>query len=131
VYKAELQLGDTLLLCTDGLTAHVPDAAIRRYLQVQESAQDTCHKLINAANEAGGTDNITAIVARFDRDVQSVDDAIEAMADHEIPQALTERVNAGDPEPAAIPQPASAAHVAGRDVCGGAPHAGITLLKPA
>lgn len=116
VYKAELQLGDTLLLCTDGLTAHVPDAAIRSHLQVQESAQDTCHKLINAANEAGGTDNITAIVARFDRDVQSVDDAIEAMADQEIPPALTEPVNAGDPEPAAIPQPASAAHVAGQDV---------------
>jgi serine/threonine protein phosphatase PrpC len=53
VDKADLQLGDILLLGTDGLTAHVPDAIIRRYLQVQESAQDTCRKLINAANEAG------------------------------------------------------------------------------
>ena len=51
--KADLQLGDILLLGTDGLTAHVPDAIIRRYLQVQESAQDTYRKLINAANEAG------------------------------------------------------------------------------
>jgi serine/threonine protein phosphatase PrpC len=81
VDKAERQRGDTLLLCTDGLTAQVPDTVVRRYLQVQESAQDTCRKLINAANEAGGTDNITAIVARFDRDVQSVDDAIEEIVD--------------------------------------------------
>jgi protein phosphatase len=116
VYKAELQLGDTLLLCTDGLTAHVPDAVIRRYLQVQESAQDTCRKLINAANEAGGTDNITAIVARFDRDAQSVDDAIEAMADDDAPQAFPEPINAGDQEPAAIPQPASAECIAGKEV---------------
>jgi len=114
VYKAELQRGDTLLLCTDGLTAHVPDAVIRRYLQVQEAAQDTCRKLINAANEAGGTDNITAIVARFDRDVQSVDDAIAAMADHDAPQASTEAVNVGEPEPAAVPEPASAERIAGQ-----------------
>jgi serine/threonine protein phosphatase PrpC len=116
VYKAELQRGDTLLLCTDGLTAHIPDAAIRRYLQVQESAQDTCRKLINAANEAGETDNITVIVARFDRDVQSVDDVIEAMADHHAPQASTEPVNVGDQEPAAIPQPVSVERIAGKKV---------------
>jgi protein phosphatase len=116
VYKAELQLGDTLLLCTDGLTTHVPDELIRGHLQAQEPAQDTCHKLIKAAKEAGGRDNITAIVARFDREVQSVDDAIEAMADNDVPRTPTEPVNAGDQEPAAILQPVSAEHIAVQDV---------------
>lgn len=116
VYKAALQPGDTLLLCTDGLTAHVPDDVLRRYLQVQESEQDTCRKLIDAANDAGGTDNITAIVARFDRDAQSVDEAIEAMADNDAPQAPAETVNNGDQEPVAIPQPASAERMIGQGV---------------
>ena len=63
-----------------------------------------------------GTDNITAIVARFDRDAQSVDDAIEAMADDDAPQAFPEPINAGDQEPAAVPQPASAERIAGKGV---------------
>jgi hypothetical protein len=62
-----------------------------------------------------GTDNITAIVARFDRDAQSVDDAIEAMADDDAPQAFPEPINAGDQEPA-VPQPASAERIAGKGV---------------
>ncbi|MBN2561920.1 MAG: serine/threonine-protein phosphatase [Phycisphaerae bacterium] len=65
VYKAELQANDTVLLCTDGLTECVADADIKAILCARDSEQQTCERLVNAANDAGGTDNITVIVARF------------------------------------------------------------------
>jgi protein phosphatase len=65
VYKAELQLGDTLLLCTDGLTRHITDEAIMTVLRGAESAADACKTLVDAANEGGGADNITVVVARY------------------------------------------------------------------
>jgi serine/threonine protein phosphatase PrpC len=65
VYKARLHAGDTLLLCTDGLPKHVPDADIRALLQAREPARATCRRLVESANRGGGTDNITVIVARL------------------------------------------------------------------
>jgi protein phosphatase len=65
VYKATLQLGDTLLLCTDGLTTCLADEAIRAVLGDEQSAERTCARLVRAANDAGGPDNITVVVARF------------------------------------------------------------------
>ncbi|MGH7200864.1 MAG: PP2C family protein-serine/threonine phosphatase, partial [Planctomycetaceae bacterium] len=64
-YKAELRLGDVLLLCTDGLTNLVGDERIVQMLDSQRPAAETCRRLVEAANNAGGQDNITAIVARF------------------------------------------------------------------
>jgi PPM family protein phosphatase len=66
VYKARLHAGDTLFLCTDGLPKHVPDAAIGALLQAREPARETCRKLVEAANSAGGTDHTTVIVARLE-----------------------------------------------------------------
>lgn len=68
VYKAELQANDTVLLCTDGLTECVADCEIKAILLARDSEQQTCERLVNAANDAGGTDNTTVIVARFPRD---------------------------------------------------------------
>lgn len=65
VYKARLRPGDTLLLCTDGLTREVPDDAIAGLLDSRGPARDVCRKLVERANEAGGHDNITVVVARF------------------------------------------------------------------
>jgi protein phosphatase len=65
VYKAELQANDTVLLCTDGLTECLADADIKAILRARDSEQQMCERLVNAANDAGGTDNITVIVARF------------------------------------------------------------------
>ncbi len=63
--SVEVQSGDVLLLCTDGLTKHVTDDVIRRNLILQEPAEDTCRSLVSEALEDGGTDNITAVVCRF------------------------------------------------------------------
>ncbi len=65
VHKTKLQIGDKLLLCTDGLTKHVPDFKISEILSQDLSADETCTRLANQAKDNGGLDNITVIVARF------------------------------------------------------------------
>lgn len=57
-----LKVGDRLLLCSDGLTGMVPPADIEKLLQIHTDSSTACQALINAANAAGGKDNITAIV---------------------------------------------------------------------
>ena len=57
-----LEKDDRFLLCTDGLTEMVPDAELGRFLATSSSPQDTVRKLLDAANERGGVDNITAVV---------------------------------------------------------------------
>ncbi|MFK7821778.1 MAG: PP2C family serine/threonine-protein phosphatase [Planctomycetaceae bacterium] len=86
VYKSELVSGDTLVLCTDGLTRHVSDSQIVDILQSQASAEPACRQLIQAANAGGGRDNTTVVVARFvDNQAeelrQSATDTEAAMAD--------------------------------------------------
>jgi PPM family protein phosphatase len=61
----DLAHGDVLLLCSDGLTKHVPDERIAEMLATGTS-ESICQKLIDAALEGGGTDNVTVIVARAD-----------------------------------------------------------------
>jgi protein phosphatase len=65
VHKVELHLGDAVVLCTDGLTKHVSEREIAGILAGGPSARETCDKLVEAALADGGTDNVTAIVARF------------------------------------------------------------------
>jgi protein phosphatase len=66
VYKARLQVGDTLLLCSDGLTKHVSDSDMATLLDNSSSAEDACRQFVDAANQAGGSDNITVVIARFE-----------------------------------------------------------------
>lgn len=77
VYKIELAIGDTLLLCTDGLNKHVPDGQISELLNADVDTEEVCRRLVDAANNAGGTDNITVVVARF-CDLDEQEDAFEA-----------------------------------------------------
>ena len=65
IYDAELTIGDTLLLCTDGLTKHVRRDAIAKTLGRDASARQICTDLVELANAGDGTDNITVVVARF------------------------------------------------------------------
>lgn len=54
-----------MLVCSDGLWGVVPDIEIQRIVLSSETPQVACEKLIQAANAAGGPDNITAILIRF------------------------------------------------------------------
>jgi protein phosphatase len=55
--------GDRLLLCSDGLTDLVEDAAITRVLVGTRTSNDACAQLVQLALDAGGRDNVTALVA--------------------------------------------------------------------
>jgi protein phosphatase len=63
IYHIELEVGDRLLLCTDGLTDMVNDKDIATVLQETLAPQATCDALVARALDHGGKDNITAIVA--------------------------------------------------------------------
>ena len=60
----DLEPGDVLLACSDGLTKHVDDEKIAALLAKPESAEATCQALVAAALEGGGSDNVTVVVAR-------------------------------------------------------------------
>ena len=62
VQTMALKKADRLLLCTDGLTGMVCDNTIESILQENSAPQQACNRLIDAANKAGGKDNITAMV---------------------------------------------------------------------
>ncbi len=57
------------MLCTDGLTNMVDDADIEKVLAMDEELQSKCDMLIDLANENGGLDNITILIARYDSEV--------------------------------------------------------------
>ncbi len=60
--------GDTLVLCSDGLSGQVRIDEIARVVAAEPDLMSVCKQLIDRANEAGGPDNITVIAARFDGD---------------------------------------------------------------
>jgi protein phosphatase len=65
IHKEALRPGDAVLLCTDGLTEMVPDAEVARLLTAETDPPGACARLVAMANEAGGKDNITVVLARF------------------------------------------------------------------
>jgi serine/threonine protein phosphatase PrpC len=60
-----LASGDQLLLCTDGLNEMVSDEEIHAILAENRSADETCESLVSAALAAGGKDNITVTLAKY------------------------------------------------------------------
>jgi protein phosphatase len=60
--------GDALALCTDGLFGVVKKEEIAHALATEESLESGCDRLIDMANQRGGPDNITVVLARFDGD---------------------------------------------------------------
>jgi len=60
----DLEEGDVLLLCTDGLTKHVSDDEIAAVLNVAAPSHEMTRRLLQHALDAGATDNVTVIVAQ-------------------------------------------------------------------
>lgn len=63
----DVEIGDRLLLCSDGLTGMVDDTIIQTVIQSTTSPQEGCRMLIDLANRNGGRDNITVILVYFDK----------------------------------------------------------------
>jgi serine/threonine protein phosphatase PrpC len=57
-----LKRGDRILLCSDGLTAHVDDPSIGAILRRHSDPYEAARELVVAANAGGGTDNVSVVV---------------------------------------------------------------------
>ena len=94
--------GDVYLLCSDGLTSMVPEVEVGELVAGATSLRDAALRLIDAANTAGGRDNITVVLLRLeeiDGDAQA-----QAAAEHEATVIGVPPVRPQDDEAAAAAQ---------------------------
>jgi protein phosphatase len=66
VFEREAEAGDLFLLCSDGLTREVPDTEIESVLRSDLTLAVKCSRLVEAATNAGGNDNITCLLVRVE-----------------------------------------------------------------
>ncbi len=67
-YEVDAESGDRLLLCSDGLTGMLEDAAIAEMLGAYRDTNIAARALIDAANDAGGHDNISVVIVDIEGD---------------------------------------------------------------
>jgi len=70
----ETREGDVYVLCSDGLSGMVTDEEILDIVTRAKTLDEACEVLISRANLAGGTDNITAVLARIEADATLAED---------------------------------------------------------
>jgi PPM family protein phosphatase len=92
--KLDLRDRDCLILCSDGLTGHVSDEEIREVVRDAQRPDLAAEKLVALANERGGKDNITVIVAGIGGNLQP------PALDEKLADAV-EVINAYEPRPPA------------------------------
>lgn len=63
-HQHEVLAGDVYLMCSDGLSDMLDDNSICQVLQAHDSLEAGCRALIEAANDAGGKDNISVVLVR-------------------------------------------------------------------
>lgn len=66
VFPIDVQPGDRLLLCSDGLTEEVADEVIRESFNSDHSCEAIAKKLVESAKDGGGSDNITVVIVSQD-----------------------------------------------------------------
>ena len=64
LFTVSLNVGDALLLCSDGLTDVVRDESLWGIWRAAESSQQACDRLVDSANQGGGPDNISVVIAQ-------------------------------------------------------------------
>lgn len=64
IRELNLLPSDVLLLCSDGLTEHLEDGEIAQHLAAVEDWVEGADRLVGAANDAGGSDNVTVVLVR-------------------------------------------------------------------
>ena len=98
-----VQTGDRILLCSDGLTIMVRPAEIASILRREAHPAQAAERLIDAANEAGGDDNVTAVVLDV-VDVEPTSEAEGAVAAEAATAVLDEAPDI-DEHPSTAPAP--------------------------
>ena len=61
-FEMKLEQGDTILMCSDGLTNMIEDEEIREIIESQKTPEQKTEKLVQIANKNGGKDNIAVII---------------------------------------------------------------------
>jgi protein phosphatase len=81
----EVRRGDVLVLCSEGLSGQVKKEEIAQVVSTTRDLSAVCDRLIAMANERGGPDNITVVVARFDGDgLRSANGSPEEDVGHQV-----------------------------------------------
>lgn len=75
--RCKLGPGDVVLLCSDGLSGMLDDPQIEELLASELDSPGLVDRLIAAANEAGGSDNISAIICRVSDETEPSDKAVD------------------------------------------------------
>lgn len=89
VDKVRLRKNDILLLCSDGLSGKMKGKEMLDIVNNSSDIKAACSSLINLANERGGEDNITVLIAKFDGEGLSEVDSAEAFKGEFIPRDPT------------------------------------------
>lgn len=63
-FEVDLKEGDTVLICTDGLSNMVTDERMHQIILLSNDAEETARTLVNEANKNGGQDNITVLIIK-------------------------------------------------------------------
>ncbi|MBM4188621.1 MAG: Stp1/IreP family PP2C-type Ser/Thr phosphatase [Gemmatimonadetes bacterium] len=101
----DLARGDTLILCSDGLSGQLTRAEIGQIVGESPSVADACDRLISAANDRGGPDNITVVVVKFGGDLPESTDEEPGYHAYPVGESSGE-APAVDPEPSPLaPEP--------------------------
>lgn len=80
--EGRLRNGDMFLLCSDGLTEHITDEELERYLSGRPEPQAACDEIIAATLERGARDNVTVVVLECrETDASAAFDAIDPSVD--------------------------------------------------
>ena len=69
--RVDLEDGDLIVLCSDGLHRYVTEEMLAEVLSVTEDPESACRTLIDFANASGGQDNVTVVVAKPDLSLTS------------------------------------------------------------
>jgi protein phosphatase len=114
--RQRLRRGDTLILCSDGLSGVVKREEFSKVAAASEDLASLCSALIDLANERGGPDNVTVVAARFDGEglpeTDSADGAgyqVYNVPDDEVPETPP----VGEPAPPSQPPAPAAAESPG------------------
>ena len=69
--RVDLEDGDMIVLCSDGLYRYVNEEMLAEVLSVTEDPESACRTLVDFANASGGKDNVTVVVAKPDLSLTS------------------------------------------------------------
>jgi protein phosphatase len=120
----QVRRGDVLLLCSDGLSGLVRDEQIAQVVAEAADMCEVCDRLIAAANQNGGPDNITVVAVRFEGEGLPVANEADAVGHQRYPDASApamedDWLSGGTAAPlprtgemAAVPRPAATAPAA-------------------